>query len=175
MGSVPSSACPWGCAEGALGQQEQGYRGRCDFHYSSSMAFDGLNPNCPLWLFHIQHLQIQWDGVMNHMVGWTRWCEQNWPAWKHGLQLKCWWSHCGNQLFSAAIIWWLCTSWLFYSEHHRSSQAVSGTQNQTAGSKTAVKPNSECTMQLHLKPSLLLQLAIQHNLKLNKHLHLHSC
>lgn len=28
------------------------------------MAFDGLNPNCALWLFHIQHLQIQRDGVM---------------------------------------------------------------------------------------------------------------
>lgn len=49
------------------------------------------------------------------------------------------------------------------------------TQKQTAGSRTAVKSNSECSMQLHLNPSLSLQLSVQHNLKLNKHLHLHSC
>lgn len=29
------------------------------------MTFDGLNPNCALWLFHVQHLQIQRDGVIN--------------------------------------------------------------------------------------------------------------
>jgi len=40
------------------------------------------------------------------------------------------------------------------------------TQKQTAGSKTAVKPNSACSVWLHLNPWLLLQKAIQHNLKL---------
>lgn len=123
------------------------------------MAFDGLNPNCALWLFHVQHLQIQRDDVMNQT---ELACLEAWAAaqvlavtlWESLIQ--CSYYDCPAPLgcFAVSTI----------SQVKLSQEML--TQKQTAGSKTAVKPNSECSVRLHLNPCLLLQVAIQHNLKL---------
>lgn len=59
-----------------------------------------------------------------------------------------------------------CTSWLLCTISQIKQSRGMLTQKQTAGSKTAAKPNSECSVRLQLNPHLLLQLAIQRDLKL---------
>lgn len=70
--------------------------------------------------------------------------------------------------YAVQLLWSTCTSWLLavinISGFKLSQEML--IQKQTAGSKTAVKLNSECFLWLHFNPYFLLQLAVQHNLKL---------